>query len=176
MADNTPVSEIINEAVTDKSGIDPKKMSLEALILLLNTERLHQLEKKTMNEFDGLRQRQEQVRFLHQLQKAINASTNDQGEFDCTDNEELQKMMAKAKEKMDVDMQPEKTKYTKEERERLVENIKMTIDDLNVKNDMQLQTVTRLTNERYESYQMARSILKPLHDDKQNKARAIAGR
>jgi len=67
-------------------------------------------------------------------------------------------------------------KYSREERERLVENIRMACDDLNMENDMQIQTVTRLTNERYEAFQLARSIMKPLHEDKINKARALAGR
>jgi len=75
---------------------------------------------------------------------------------------------------METAVKDDKFKYNKDERDRLVENIRMTIEDLNVKNDMQLQTITRLTNERYESYQMARSILKPLHDDKINKAHAMA--
>jgi hypothetical protein len=40
---------------------------------------------------------------------------------------------------------------------------------------MQIQTISRFTNERYETYQMARSILRPLHEDKQRKAREISG-
>ena len=52
----------------------------------------------------------------------------------------------------------------------------MHIEDLNTQNDMQLQTVTQLTNERYETYQMARAIMKPLDEDKKQKARSVAGR
>ena len=66
--------------------------------------------------------------------------------------------------------------FSREERDGSVENIRITADDINVMNDMQLQTISRLTNERYESYQMARSILKPLHDDKLRKAREISGK
>jgi hypothetical protein len=84
-------------------------------------------------------------------------------------------MLKQAKE-YGVDLKDDKFKFNKEERERLIENIRLTIDDCNVLNDMQLQTITRLTTERYESYQLARSIMKPLHEDKTNKARAIAGR
>lgn len=54
--------------------------------------------------------------------------------------------------------------YTKEQRDRLVDNIRMNMDDLNVQNDMQLQKVSRLNNESYESYQNARLMLKTLHD------------
>ena len=84
--------------------------------------------------------------------------------------------MLKQARLLGAEIDEEKLKYNNEERERLIENIRMTIEDFNVQNEMQLQMVTRLTNERYESYQMARSILKPLHDDKMSKARAISGR
>lgn len=106
--------------------------------------------------------------------KMINTATvND--EFDCSDNQEIKDFLLKAKE-YGVNLKEDKFTYNKEERERLIENIRITSDDNNVLNDMQLQSITRLTTERYESYQLARSIMKPLHEDKVNKARAIAGR
>ena len=58
----------------------------------------------------------------------------------------------------------------------MLENLKMSCDDLNLQNDMQLQDLNQLMNERYEVYQMARAIMKPLHDDKVHKARSISGR
>ncbi len=61
-------------------------------------------------------------------------------------------------------------------RELLIENIRTSIDDYNTENDLQLQMITRYTNERYETFQMVRSIMKPLHEDKVNKARSAAGR
>ena len=112
--------------------------------------------------------------FLHKLIKTINTATSN-GEFDCSNNEDCKKLLRQAKE-YGVDINEGKFKYNSDERERLIENIRMSADDYNVLNDMQLQTITRLTNERYESYQLARSIMKPLHDDKVNKARAIGGR
>lgn len=175
MADQPlPVQEVLTEAVADASRTDSQNLSLEALVLLINTERLRSLEKKITAEFLELKKRQDEVSFLHKLIKTINTATANE-EFDCTQNEELKSLLAKAKE-YGVDIKEDKFKYNKEERERLIENIRITADDNNVLNDMQLQTITRLTTERYESYQLARSIMRPLHEDKVNKARAIAGR
>ena len=63
--------------------------------------------------------------------------------------------------------------FTKEMRDRLLENIRMTVDDHDVKNQMQIQKVTRLENERSESYQMARAIMKTLNDMKIQHLRGI---
>ena len=171
----TSASEEINVIKKTAAGVNPNNLSLESLALLINTERLKFLENKITHEFIELKKRQDKVTFLHKLIKTINTATNDKGEFDCTNNADLQKFLTEAKEH-GVDLKENKFKYSKDERDRLLENIRMTVEDLNVLNDMQLQTITRLTNERYESYQMARAIMKPLHDDKVNKARSIAGR
>lgn len=165
-------SDVVNEIIANANGNSPK-LSLEALILLINAERLKQLHNKTHNEFTELRKRQGQVKSLHDLLKRINTNTTDVGEFDCSSNSDIQDLLKQAKE-IGVDVEDGKFKYSKDERDRLVENVRMTIEDLNVMNDMQLQTVNRLTNERYESYQLVRSIIKPLHEAKMQISRNIS--
>ena len=176
MADETKgVNDVVSTALSAVSGnTDPKELGIESLVLLINTERLRFLENKITKEFIELKRRQDDVSFLHKLIKSVNSSTTNE-ELDCSKNTELQQMLKKATE-LGVDLKVDKFKYTKDERERLIENIRLTAEDMNVLNDMQLQTITRLTTERYESYQLARSIMKPLHEDKIDKARAIAGR
>lgn len=166
-----PVQGNVLEELVDKK-VSNSGISLETLTLLINTERLKSLHDKTKKEFTELKERQNQVSKLHKVLKKINAETSTAGEFDCSSNEELKKLLVEAKD-LGVDLKTDKFKYTKDERDRLVENLRMTIDDLNVKNDMQLQTVNRLTNERYESYQLARAILKPLHEAKMQSVRGI---
>lgn len=175
MEDSIMVQNAVTEALHEVSqNSNPGDLSLEALALLINTERLKYLETKISNEFIELKKRQDQVSFLHKLVKTINVATV-KDEFDCSQNQELKDFLVKAKQ-YGVEIKDGKFKYNKEERDRLIENIRMTAEDYNILNDMQLQTITRYTNERYEAYQLARSIMKPLHDDKINKARAIGGR
>lgn len=171
---NSIETEAVSQIVNGESPLDSSNLSLESIALLVNTERLHYLENKITKEFAELKKRQDEVALLHKLIKKINTATN-KDEFDCTNNKELQDLLKKAKE-CGVDLQEGKYKYNKEEKDRLIENVRLTAEDNNVLNDMQLQTITRLTTERYESYQLARSIMKPLHEDKTSKARAAAGR
>lgn len=157
------------------SDMRPKgEMSLEALILLITTERLAHLRDKTRTELLELKDRQDKVRTLHKLLRTINLDTDEAGALDVTKNPDLRPLLEEVGE-LGIDIDLEKATYNREERERLVENVKMAADDYNVENEMQIQSISRWTNERYETYQMARSILKPLQDDKQRKARAISG-
>ena len=171
---STDVNELINNNVDSLINTnETKEMSLESMTLLVNIEILKNLENKIKKEFSELKERQDRVSVLHKLIKEINSVTTD-NQIDCTGNTKLTNLLAKAQE-YGVEIQEGKLKFNKEERERLIDNIRLTVDDFNVLNDMQLQTVTRLTTERYESYQLARSIMKPLHEDKINKARAARG-
>ncbi|MBA3957657.1 MAG: hypothetical protein H0X51_04580 [Parachlamydiaceae bacterium] len=162
------IQEIMAEANKNYDNV-----SLESLVLLVNTERLNSLRKQANKELADLKKRQDQVTFLHNVLKKINVETSANGEFDSSKDGDFQQLLSKAKE-MGVNIQDGKTKYTKDERDRLVDNIRMTVDDLNVLNDMQLQTINRLTNERYESYQLARATLKPLHEAKMQSSRGIS--
>lgn len=149
-------------------------LTFESLAILVHAERLNQLESKITDAFIELKNRQDEVSFLHKLIKMINSATAD-GTFDCTDNEELKQLLNKAKD-YGITIQDGKFKYSNDERERLLDNIKITVEDKNVLNDMDLQKITRLTTERYESYQLIRAMMKPLHEDKINKARSAGGR
>jgi hypothetical protein len=176
MSEVYDVDDVFLEDVAANPGIPPQNnYSLEALVFMLNQQRVTSLEEKIKSEFKELRDRQNKVKFLHQLIKGINVATDEKGLFNASKNPELQKMFEEARA-LGVDIAKDKTAYNREERDHLIENIRMTCDDFNIQNEMQLQTVSRLTNERYESFQMARSILKPLHDAKINNARSISGR
>jgi hypothetical protein len=166
---------VVLNAVDKVSKADSTEgLSLESLAFLVHAERLNHLEDKITDAFIELKQRQDEVSFLHKLIKTINMATVDDS-FDCTNNEDLKQLLNKAKDQ-GIEIVDGKYKYSKDERERLIDNIKITVDDKNVLNDMDLQKITRLTTERYESYQLIRAMMKPLHEDKINKARAAAGK
>lgn len=159
------------------SEVSPEEneLSLEQLALLISTNRIRILEDKVQDEYKVLKQRQEEVRVLNKLLKLLNRMTDAEGELDIKDDAEVREFLEKAVE-LGSEIDLDKTKYNSHERELLIENLRTTVDDKNTENDLQLQVITRLTNERYETYQMVRSILKPLHEDKINKARAVSGR
>lgn len=164
MADPNPINndEISTNQVEEKKFCS--SLSLETLVLLVHAERLKYLQEKSQKEFSELKDRQDAVAKLHKLLQKIHAQTNsDTGELKIT--EELKQLLKEAKD-LGVEIPEGKELFSKSDREKLESNIQLTTEDLNVKNEMQLQTVNRLMDERYQSYQLARSILKPLHDAK----------
>lgn len=162
------------EEVDETPAASQNGMSVESLTLFMTTTRVNQLEEQMRKELKDLRKRQDKVRRLHDVLKAINKTVNEKDGINWENDKELKALLDEAR-KLGADIPEGKYKFNSSERMRLVENIRLTIDDFNLQNDLQMQTITRLQNERYESYQMARSILKPLHEDKINKSRKIAG-
>lgn len=171
---DTKISGLTSDPIEKIPPKDPNlDISLEALILLINAERLKQLKSQTDEQFKTLKQGQKEVAQLQDLIQAINAATKSDGTLDIEKNPELKAQLDAAKE-LGVDLNPQ-NKFNKEERDRLIENIRMTIQNKNTDIDMQLQTTSHLTNERFESYQMLRAIMKPLHEMKIAHARGAKG-
>ena len=160
------------KAVQTKEAPEEDNLELENLTLSILTSFADDIQEKSKAEMDELKERQKDVRFLHNLLKLVNTASNEEGDLDISDNQEIKDLLAQAQE-LGVEVDLNKTTYNKDERNRLIENIKMTCEDLNMQNDMQMQTINRLTNERYELYQMAKSIIKTLHDAMMGHVRGI---
>jgi hypothetical protein len=153
--------------------------------------KLNQQEDILTDEFGKIKAGQNRARELNKLMQKINLATVN-GELHIKDNKELMDMLASVSKPAPsttieknrgqdpdfngIELDPKKTDYKKDELDRLLDNIRMEVDDLNVVNEMQLQNLNRLVTHYHEIYQMMKSIMKPLHDDKINKARSIAGR
>lgn len=152
------------------------QLSVESLALVCCTTGVSRVENQMANEYVELRERQERIHVLHQLQREINASSEAGEGFDWSDNPELQALVERARE-LGVPIPGEQGDYVFDEADQraLMENIRMTVDDLQMLNDLQLQKIANLTNRRYEFYQMARAILRPLHEAKVNAARKAGG-
>lgn len=92
------------------------------------------------------------------------------------DTVDLIERLQQAKEVYQIEFKWPLEQYNREERESLLSSIDMACKDLNLQNDLQMQELNRLYQERLEILQMAKSIMKNLHDDKINKARSVSGR
>ena len=175
-------------------------VTMEQISQLMILQKLDALRTDFRGKGMELRKRQERVRWLHDLLQRINKRVDKEtGELDLT-HSSIDEKTGKVKEGVSLDDDLElqdvirlrellqqaaddkgyeitaKSKYNKDERERMTDNLRMVCDDLNLQNDRQLQDLNHLVNERYEVYQMARAIMKPLHEDKVHKARSLSGR
>lgn len=173
------MSDVGNVQVIQKSegaggGGEYDDWTLEKLLFLVHTERLKHLEDKSATTLESLTASQDKVSKLHDLIAKINEATDKDGKINVVQGSELEALLKEAKE-MGVKVATTEGEFSDKEKDRLIENIRLEIENLNVKNDMMLQEVTRITNERYEMYQLTRMAHKVLDEDKKNKARAIRG-
>lgn len=153
---------------------DHSDSNVENMAVFHAIDRLHSLERMKAKELKELMERQHKVAFLRKLQGSINVGTTPKG-FDATNVQDFSEMLLAAKN-LGVQLDEKKLAYSTEERDRLLENIRMVIDDNQTLNELQMQSIIRIETERNESIQMASSMAKPLHEDKTQKARAIHGR
>lgn len=131
-------------------------------LLITKTDRY--IDKKCIEEFEKVEKNKNDVKALHELRQEINKNTNSKGELDLNNPRGIE-LIKKAKELGIVFKDKNgKLSFTKEEREYLIEAIEMTIKDLNIQSQLQMQTLSRLTNLRYEFHQLARLIEKRIDE------------
>lgn len=189
---------IVTEITADNT--DGGDLGIEQITHLLILQKLSKLKDEFASKGMELKQRQDKVRWIHDLMQRLNKRVDKEtGEIDLTHkkidektgelkagesaegDEELQSLLELRRKLKEASQDhgyeiKAQGSYSKDERERMIDNLRMVCDDLNLQNDLQLQDLNQLVNERYEVYQMARAVFKPLHDDKLHKARSISGR
>lgn len=154
-------------------ALESEKIDLDPLALLVYSEKLEMLEtegKDLMEEISGTHKN---IQHLHKILAKINEETDEDGKL--KPSEELKELYNQAEEMgLSVDRSLlEKEKLDFNQKERLVENIKMSIEDLNMENDTKLQKVNHLNNERFSVIQFIRKVLDSLHQTKQMVIRNI---
>lgn len=135
---------------------------------------LQLLENKTMAELEVLHKRHADVEQLQELRQLINDCRNSKGEIDFKNNPRGVELLQKAKQ-LGVKFDDKKVSFSKEQTENLVDAIETKIGNLNLEYELQMQTVTRLTNLRYEFIQLARLIEKRIDELMTKLARGIQG-
>lgn len=181
------------QSISSTSAGESSSIAMEPLLQEILIARIESLKNSTGKDLEELLARQKEVEELHKLLARINEGTDKDGKLKVTD--ELLEFLNKAvksnnsegtsseNSSENLKMDPKELKilekgktYTSAERQRLYENIKSHIETLQTKSDMQLQALTQSTNERYETYQLARSILKNLQELGKSFVRAVSGR
>ena len=190
---------------------DDKDIDLQTMAKALVAQRLSDLKNRGVVEVQLLKERQERIRLMHSMLRAINESSDDNG-VDFKKNPEFAKIRGQAKELMDagntliaqadeLEKQGKKAEakamreegsemlevarvlgadstkevFNKDAKDKLVENLRMTCEDLNTVNQLQTQTVSRLNNELHESLLIGRDIMKRVHEILSAMARGIRG-
>lgn len=92
------------------------------------------------------------------------------------DIRELRALLTKARDVYNIEFTWPADEFSSDECETLISAITTTCTDHNLQNEMQMTDLNRSYQERLEILQMARALVKTLHDDKVHKARSSSGR
>ena len=88
----------------------------------------------------------------------------------------LRALLTKLKEEEGCEINLELTNIDKEGRDRVIQNLNMKLETINVHNAMSLETIQMLMAEGIENFQFAKAIMKSLHEANVQSARGMAGR
>jgi hypothetical protein len=135
--------------------------SLKTHLLLINLQKLSQLQNEMEDIMRTIHERQSTTEKLHKILQEIHKLTNKEGELHIKDNLELQNLLKEA-QNLGVSIDPKKVDYTRDECLRLTSSIRMPIDALKTRNDVDFQKLSQLTNERHESYQLTKSMIEAI--------------
>ncbi len=116
-----------------KAKEDYSKFSLVHLLALFRAEAMHHCENKAKVPYLKVKEAQEKNRDLTQLLKVFTAQSDNQGDFEAQDEKTLE-LLARAKS-LGVEI-PDKTKFTKAERDSAIRNIDYSLkvigDDIRI--------------------------------------------
>lgn len=171
---DSAVSEVAPAQLQDSSSL-----TLAELNLLVQADNVKKVEEKIKEGSKGLIELNKQLTFLRQLQKFINTASNSKGGFDASEDKSFKKILKDA-EKMGIELPKEKGKikykFNADEKHRLLENIRLTCDDTNLRMEQSMMEFSRLSTLRNEAFQLAKSIFDTLNKTFMSLARSIAGR
>jgi hypothetical protein len=162
---------------------DPSNYTLDRLLKLFRLSRTTQIHSQYRDELKELTKRQAEVRFLTNLRRVILQSKGKNNGFDAN-SADFKDLLAKAKEPgneeflqllNEVGIVEGQDYYSEDDKNNLLESVRLVVEQLNTLSDMQVQMVTRLEAEINETYQMLMAIYKPLHNAITSMARAIKG-
>lgn len=137
--------------------------SIMTSVHILYTKKLDELETRIRGVHSTVKDRRKKITFLHDFLQKINKTTSEKGTLDWSDDEELAALLEQARE-LGVEIPEDQTKFDERARQRLIENTKLVIDDYGLEDELDLQSASQMTNERFEFMHLARSIMKPYHD------------
>ncbi len=118
-------------------------------------------------------QRQDKLHFLNDLITEINSLTGEDNGLDITDNEELQKKMAAARE-LGVKI-PDQMKFNPKQRDRLVENLHLSADHWDKDNKKQTQKMEILIKDLDRTLMLLKEVQKAEKQPKQAMTSGMKG-
>lgn len=113
-----------------------------------------------------VQQRNEKIKYIHDIRGAVLNMMDKDGNVDITNNKQLQEKLKVAKEQLGVEVNPDKLKYTAQETIILRDTLDHAAEDLTMENKTQNNKIGALQNQGHQFFLMAKEIMTTLHKTK----------
>ncbi len=178
MSDPRPISESDHLAINDPIAIARLNSTVISEAILLEAVKFYAAHgsriKNEINQIGAeIHHRQDKVKFFHGLIQDINNLINNNETLDISKNVELQDKLKQAKElgvnlpmdEKSTEQKPLlKTTFTSAQRDRLLENIHLTVDEMDKEGKIQTQKMQVLIQESDRYLTLANQVMK--YEDK----------
>lgn len=132
---------------------------------LLHIMHVMALKEKVNKEIASLRDRQEKIKYIHEVMQDINNTMDDKGNLDITKNEELKQKFKDLKD-LGVKFPEGKEVFNVSECKRVQENLQNKVDDMSSEDSTQMRKIQNYYTESEQSIMIVKhtmsSMDKPL--------------
>jgi hypothetical protein len=150
-------------------GVEPFDPSQEPTVqqeaFFLHMSRVRYLREQLDQHAVILRERQNRIKFVHEIMQEINNKMDEKGTLDISNHPDLQTRLKIAKD-MGVNILADQTKFTTHQCNRLMDNLNYTVGDWEMENTTDLKKIQNFYTESEQSIMIAKytasSIDKPL--------------
>ncbi|MBA3723125.1 MAG: hypothetical protein H0W88_12095 [Parachlamydiaceae bacterium] len=136
---------------------DPHELTVQQEAYLLHILHVEALRKKLETEAGQLRERQEKIKFIHEIMQHINNYMDGNGGLNIGANSDLQEMLQDAKDLGIKLPEGDKTVFNAHECKRLIDNLDYAIQDWEKEDTMQLRKMQNLYTESEQSILIAKT-------------------
>lgn len=135
----------------------PKDLTVQQEAFMLHIMHVRALKEKVNNEIASLRERQEKIKYIHEVMQDINNAMDDKGNLDITNNPELQQ---KFKDLQELGVKvPDKLVFNVAESKRIQENLQYKADDLGNEDSTQMRKIQNYYTESEQSIMIAKQAM-----------------
>lgn len=151
---------------------DDTTVQQDAYFLYLHHTKV--LKDKVHEEMAELRQRQDKIKFIHEVMQEINNLTDNEGMLNLKAHPELKEKLKQALE-MGIKLPVDKDSFDTHARKRLVDNLSYSAGDWEKEDSLQMRRIQTLYNETEQSLLIAKDVQSKLKSVIDGMAKAIRG-
>lgn len=158
--DRIDADEELRVQAANNSNEAPDDLTVQQIAHLLHIVHAQEIKDKLIEEAAILRERQEKIKFAHEVMQEINNAMDKEGNLDITNNLQLKDKL-KAVAELGISISEKDQRNTHESR-RLLDNLTYAVEDWSREDATQMRKMQNLYTEKEQSIMIAKHTMSSL--------------